>query len=109
MDKLLSLIVGLCFLAPVSAADAIGPAPAKLKATRDKAIAYLKSSQAADGTWTSPQAGGISALCIHSLIVSGVPIDDPTVSKGLKMLEGLAQPDGSICSPRSRTSAYETS
>jgi squalene-hopene/tetraprenyl-beta-curcumene cyclase len=106
-----SLAAFLCLTASTSAfaADSVGPDPAQLKAAREKAVAYLKSSQAADGTWTSPQAGGISALCIHSLLLSGVPADDPTVAKGLTMLAGLAQPDGSICSPKSRTSAYETS
>jgi squalene-hopene/tetraprenyl-beta-curcumene cyclase len=109
MFKPLALVLGLTISIPAIAADPVGPEPAHLKAAREKAVAYLKSSQAADGTWTSPQAGGITALCIHSLIASGLPLDDPTIVKGLKYLESLAQPDGSICSPKSRTSAYETS
>lgn len=109
MLKPLSLILVLASSVPALAADAVGPDPAKLKTSRDKAIAYLKSSQAADGTWTSPQASGISGLCIHSLIAAGVPLDDPTVAKGLAMLESVAQPDGSICSAKSRMPAYETS
>src|SRR5262245_21782142 len=109
MLKPLAFVFGLSLSCAAFAAGHVGPDAAKLKAAREKAIAYLKLSQAADGTWTSPQASGISGLCIHSLIASGVPLDDPTVAKGLKTLEGAAQPDGSICSAKSRMPAYETS
>lgn len=90
------------------AAEPVGPDAAQLKAARDKAIAYLTTSQADDGTWTSPEASGISALCLYGLLLSDVPADNPAVVSALARLESLAQPDGSICSPKSRTPAYET-
>lgn len=87
---------------------AAGPEPAKLKASRDKAITFLKNSQNEDGTWTFNEAAGISALVTSALIESGVPVTDPTVEKALKKLVSFCQEDGRICSAGSQHSGYET-
>jgi squalene-hopene/tetraprenyl-beta-curcumene cyclase len=100
--------VGLLSLCFAVSAIAAGPDQDKLAAGRNKAIEYLKTSQAEDGSWTSPEAGGISALCTYALLESGVSKDDPVVAKALARIEKSAQPDGSICPPNARIAAYET-
>ena len=71
-----------------------GPDAKKLADVRQRAINYLKTSQADDGTWTSNTSSGVTALAVTGLIDSGVPLDDPTVAKGLEALEKFVQKDG---------------
>ncbi|MFV0444626.1 MAG: prenyltransferase/squalene oxidase repeat-containing protein [Planctomycetaceae bacterium] len=94
-------------LAPLAQAEA--PTPGELAACKQKAIDYLKTSQADDGTWTSPKTIGISALATYSMLNAGVPEDDPAVRKGLDLIAALSQPDGSLVVAGSRIPAYETS
>lgn len=79
-----------------------------LKEVRQKAINYLKTKQSDDGSWTSPNAPGISGLIVDALMRSGLKPDDPTVKKGLKHLETFVQPDGGIYFVKSPTRNYET-
>lgn len=51
----------------------VGPNPKLLKAARQNAIRYLKTSQGDDGSWTTPRSPGISALVTSALMRSGVP------------------------------------
>ena len=101
------MLVGVLSLS-TSLVMAAGPEPAQLKASRDKAITFLKNSQNEDGTWTFSEAAGISALVTSALIESGVPLDDPTVAKALNRLSAFCQEDGRICSARSNHAGYET-
>lgn len=96
------------FLPAARAADAVGPDAAKLKAAIDKGTAFLKSSQAQDGTWTSPDQPGITAIATYALLRSGVPADDPAVQKALKYLETLKRPDGGIYREGTFHKNYET-
>ncbi|MFK7777095.1 MAG: terpene cyclase/mutase family protein, partial [Gimesia sp.] len=102
----LVLLGSLCWNSSVLIAA--GPEPAKFKASREKAITFLKNSQNADGTWTFSEAAGISALVTSALIESGVPVTNPTIEKALKKLVTFCQEDGRICSARSSHSGYET-
>lgn len=95
---------------PVSASvtgSAVGEA--KLTEVRAKAIRFLKLSQAADGSWTSPKVPGITALTIHAMLKSGVSENDPAVKKGLAFLLKLKQKDGGIYHAQSLHRNYETS
>lgn len=84
-------------LAAATAAAAQAPSAKEVQAVRDKAIAYLKSSQGKDGSWSPKLAGpGITALVVAGLAGNGVAADDPTVARGLKYLESKVQPDGGI-------------
>jgi squalene-hopene/tetraprenyl-beta-curcumene cyclase len=106
-----TLITSLCLLqatVPLAADQPLGPNPADLAKSRERAVAFLKTAQSEDGSWTSPDSSGITGLCVFGLLNSGLPAGDPAIDKGLRKIESLAQPDGSICSPKSRTSAYET-
>lgn len=57
----------------------------------DKAIAYVKSSQNADGSWgTAPRNRGVTGIVVTGMLQTGkVTPDDPTVAKALKFIEGL--------------------
>src|SRR5262245_31648011 len=74
-----------------------GPNPQELQKVVDKAVAYLKTSQQADGGFSPKFAGpGITALVTSALVRSGVGPQEPIVAKGLKYLEGRVQNDGGI-------------
>ena len=81
---------------PARAAD-VGPDPKDVKAVADKAIAYLKKTQAADGSWSAKQTGpGATALVVAAMLRHGVSPDDPTVAKALQFLEMSVKKDGGI-------------
>jgi squalene-hopene/tetraprenyl-beta-curcumene cyclase len=72
-----------------------------------KGLAFLKTSQRDDGTF-SPEVGpGLTALAISAAIRCGQPLDDPLVAKGLAALEGYVKPDGGIYGG-DRLKNYET-
>lgn len=81
----------------------------KAKLATTKGINFLKTAQAEDGSWSSATQPGISGLVVYALLESGVPVDDPTVSKGLKHLETFVQPDGGIYHKETTHKNYETS
>lgn len=98
----------LTMIGVLTAAD-IGPSAKELAASQKKAIEFLKTAQAADGSWTSPEAPGISGLVAYSLLRSGVKPDDPAMKKALAHLLSFKQPDGGIYLPKSNHANYETS
>ena len=108
MTRYLS-VLACCCLTCAPLLGEVGPKPADLKASRTKAVDFLKTSQADDGSWTSPEAPGISGLVAYSLLLSGVDVDDPEMQKALKHLETFKQPDGGIYQPKSNHANYETS
>jgi squalene-hopene/tetraprenyl-beta-curcumene cyclase len=90
---LCTLTLGLA----VQALPAAGADPAEVKALSDKAIAFLKKQQKADGSFSDPRMGpGVTALAVAALIRHGVPSDDPVLAKALKYLESLVKKDGGI-------------
>lgn len=97
---------------PVTAAErtvkTVGPNRMLLKRSRQRAINYLRNAQADDGSWTAPQATGITALVVTAVIRSGLSADDPMVAKGLKHLESFIQKDGGIYFSKSNHRNYET-
>ncbi|ADG69859.1 cycloartenol synthase-like protein [Planctopirus limnophila DSM 3776] len=82
--------------------------PAEIAASRQKAIAFLKTSQAEDGSWTTNQTPGITGLVLYGALSAGAAADDPMIVKGLKYLESYRQPDGGIYSPKAHHGNYET-
>lgn len=80
----------------------------RLEQLRTTGIAFLKSAQADDGSWTTQNAPGITGLVTLSLLRSGVSPADPAVAKGIKFLTDLVQPDGGIYSPKSNHKNYES-
>ncbi|HWL08519.1 MAG TPA: prenyltransferase/squalene oxidase repeat-containing protein [Planctomicrobium sp.] len=102
-----SLVLLVCCQSSLHAE--VGPAPDRLKDSIQKGVTFLKSNQSEDGTWTSPTSLGITAIATHALLVSGVPVSDPTVQQGLKVLESHQQPDGGVYHPNSKLKNYESS
>jgi squalene-hopene/tetraprenyl-beta-curcumene cyclase len=104
----------LCLSAAVAARPAwaadqkFGADAQKLAEARQKAIDFLKATQAGDGTWTSNTSTGVTALAVTALLRSDVPITDPTVVKGLKALETYVQKEGGIYHPSTSHKNYET-
>jgi Squalene-hopene cyclase C-terminal domain/Prenyltransferase and squalene oxidase repeat len=96
---------GMCLLlaaavlaAPLRAADPnVGPDPKEVKAALDKALAYLRKHQEADGSFSPQRAGpGITALVAAGLLRNGVSPEDPVVAKALAYLESKVQKDGGV-------------
>lgn len=97
-------------LSPLSlCAETVGPKEEELGKVRLRGINFLKTSQAQDGSWTTPMSPAISGLATFSLLQSGVPVADPVIVKALKHLESFVQPDGGIYGARSQLGNYETS
>lgn len=90
------------------AADAVGPDPEQLAASRQKAINFLKTTQSDDGGWTTPNAVGISGIVTVALLESDVPVDDPTIKKAFAYLDSFRQKDGGIYHSKSNHRNYET-
>src|SRR5437660_1658429 len=85
------LAVGLA--GPARAAD-FGPSSEEYKAVLDKAVAYLKSKQGADGSFAPKVAGpGVSALVAAGLLRNGLNPDDPLVAKTLAYLQTSIKKD----------------
>jgi squalene-hopene/tetraprenyl-beta-curcumene cyclase len=106
----LSVVVSLSalFQSTLAAEGRVGPDAATLAKMRQQAINFLRTSQADDGSWTSPQILGITAMAASALLESGVAADDPTLAKALKHLESYVQSDGGIYFPESSHRNYET-
>ncbi|HEY3968417.1 MAG TPA: prenyltransferase/squalene oxidase repeat-containing protein [Planctomycetaceae bacterium] len=80
----------------------------KIAAARERAIEFLRTTQSADGSWTTNQTPGISGLVIAGLLDNGVKVGDPMLQKALKNLASFVQPDGGIYAPKSDLRNYET-
>lgn len=75
---------------------------------RRRGIQFLQVTQNSDGSWTSSDAVGITGLVTTSLLRSGLPLDNPLVSRGLAFLVQSQQPSGGIHAAASRHQNYET-
>ncbi|MFO0941503.1 MAG: prenyltransferase/squalene oxidase repeat-containing protein [Pirellulales bacterium] len=73
-----------------------------------QALNYLKKSgQADDGTFSLQAGPGVTALVLTAMLRNGVDINDPSLTKGLKALEGYVKPDGGVYG-NGRLKNYET-
>lgn len=96
-------------LAQDKPAQKLGPDAKAVAAAKQRALDFLRTSQADDGSWTSPTAPGISGLVTYAMLRSGAKVDDPTVAKALNHLTGFVQKDGGIYYEKSDHRNYETS
>src|SRR5947209_4590184 len=75
------------------AKKAAGPDPAGWNRTVDKAVAYLRKTQAEDGSWSEKQSPGVTGIVLTGLLRTGkVGPRDPMVERGLKYVESLINP-----------------
>lgn len=91
-----------------TAQDKLGTDPAAIKAAREKAVNFLRTTQTDDGGWTVASGPGVSGLVTAAILRSGVKPSDPVAAKALKRLEGFIQKDGGIYDPKSNHKNYET-
>ena len=92
----------------VAKSVAVGPDAQVLKECREKAIAFLRVSQAEDGSWTAPSAPGITALVTVAIMENGVAPSDPTVVRALKHLLSQKHDDGGVYFEGGTHRNYET-
>lgn len=98
---LLAPVLAVALAAPSSAQEAKRPTKQEWQAVVDKATAYLKSTQKADGSWgEAPRSMGVTGVAVTGLLTAGTSPDDPPAAKGLTYIEGLVNPKaGHIAGP----------
>lgn len=88
------------FLLALAAFAAASPAPAappfSAVTSPRRGIEFLKSRQAADGSWQ--KYPGITAICALGLLKNGVKPSDPALQRSARYLAGLVKPNGAIYS-----------
>lgn len=86
-------LFAFAFFLTLPAVTSAGPTKAEWQAAVDKAVAYLKANQKADGSWsTGPQAMGVTGVVVTGLLKTGVSPDAEPAAKGLTYIEGLVNP-----------------
>ena len=91
---LLAALVAAAFSLVWATLAAAGPDPKQWDTAVDKAINYLKSSQAEDGSWSREKSVGVTGVVLTGLLETGkVGPDDPLAERGLKYIESLVNPE----------------
>lgn len=72
------------------------------------AIAFLRQSQAADGSFSSQAGPGVTGLVAASLLSIGLPVSDPMVEKAIGFLLKTKRDNGGLYAEGSRHANYET-
>lgn len=101
-------LVALALVVSFAGTSLAGPDLARIKKTRTDAVNFLRTTQEDDGSWTTSNSPGVSGLVLFSLLENGLPVDDPTVAKGLKHLESFIRDDGGVYAKDSKHRNYET-
>jgi squalene-hopene/tetraprenyl-beta-curcumene cyclase len=104
MKCILTLLMALS-LSTSAFAQSAAHDPTKM---REQGIAFLRSMQRADGSWTKAESVGITAIVTSALLQSGIDVEDPVVDRALNYLVARQTPQGGIHAPVSRHQNYET-
>jgi squalene-hopene/tetraprenyl-beta-curcumene cyclase len=81
------------YLTGAEPADKTGPDPGHWNRTVDRAIDYLKTSQAEDGSWSRDKSPGVTGVVLTGLLHTGkVSSEDPIAERALKYIESLINP-----------------
>jgi squalene-hopene/tetraprenyl-beta-curcumene cyclase len=83
-------------------------APKTAASAAELAVAYLRSTQAVDGSWGGQAAPGMTGLVVTGLIQGGgLTPDDPAVAKALKYIEGLVDAkEGHLAGPSAKIGQF---
>ncbi len=78
---------------PAEPAKKIGPEQQQWEQAVDKAVGYLKTTQAEDGSWSSKQSPGITGVVLTGMLETGrVKPKDPVADKATKYVISLVNP-----------------
>lgn len=86
-----------------------GVSAVQQKEMTEKAIAFLRTAQSEDGSFSSQAGPGITGLVATGLLAVGLPVDDPMVRKSLDYILASKRADGGLYAEGSRHANYETS
>src|SRR5262245_14246620 len=87
---LTAIVAGTAGLSTIPAADKAGADLVQWKTTVDKAVNYMKSTQAPDGSWSKQLSPGVTGIVLTGLLRSGqVKPTDEIAAKALKFIESL--------------------
>ncbi len=109
--KVLSFFaIVFCFssVASMACAQSTKSTKADAKLITDRAVTFLRTAQAPDGSFSSKSGPGVTGLVVAGLLNVGVPADDPMVSKGIEYLLATRRADGGLYAEGSRHGNYET-
>ena len=71
----------------------VGPDPQTWERLVGKAIGYLKTSQAEDGSWSGKRSPGVTGIVLTGLLRTGrVQAEDPMAAKALSYIESMVNP-----------------
>ncbi len=90
------LCMGLIAIAGTLVASAVEPAATdkQWEACVDKAIAYLQSSQEANGGWSTKRSPGVTGVVLTGLLRTGkMTPETPVAAKSLGYIESLINPE----------------
>jgi squalene-hopene/tetraprenyl-beta-curcumene cyclase len=107
MGVLALVVLGVLALAAPAADEKVGPDEKEVKAVREKAVAFLRTRQAKDGSFSPKFGPGVTALVVAALARNGYSADDPMMEKALASLTKSVQKDGGIY--QKRLANYTTS
>jgi squalene-hopene/tetraprenyl-beta-curcumene cyclase len=86
-----ALPILLCLPQAVRAADP--PNSSEWDRVTDKAVAYLKSQQSPDGSWSEVRSPGITGIALTGMLKTGkLSPKDPVAEKALRYIESLINP-----------------
>jgi squalene-hopene/tetraprenyl-beta-curcumene cyclase len=90
-----------------------GPSAQQWDLLVTRAIRYLRTTQAEDGSWSRDKSPGVTGIVVTGLLKSGrVSVEDPMAAKALRYIESLINPKaGHIAGsdPRVQLQNYVTS
>lgn len=72
------------------------------------AIAFLRQTQAADGSFSSQAGPGVTGLVVASVLAVGLPENDPLVAKGIAYILKTRRDNGGLFAEGSKHANYET-
>jgi hypothetical protein len=90
------------------ASEKVAVSSADRQAMIDRAVGFLRKSQAEDGSFSSQGGPGVTGLVVASALSVGVTASDPVVAKGLAYLVATRREDGGLYAKGSRHANYET-
>ena len=91
---LVALGLGLLVIAHPAAAQNTSAPRAKLDASVQQGLKFLRGTQKPDGSWQNYP--GITAIVVTGFLRNGVTDKDPAIAKACEYLAALAKPNGAI-------------